>query len=216
MSVLVVDDHAVFADALKARLEAEPDLHPVVVAYSVAEAGKRLSSQVFDIAVVDFSLVDGTGLDVLARARRITPGTRVVVLTASDEVEPAVEALLLGARAWLSKTVDTGYLIRVIRGVAQDEIWLAPELLGRVMPMLIDRTTEQPQSPLTVLTAREREVLDYMVSGLGRAEIASRLGLSVNTVRTHTQNLIAKLGVHSSLEAVALALQNGGNARPKR
>jgi DNA-binding CsgD family transcriptional regulator len=66
------------------------------------------------------------------------------------------------------------------------------------------------------LTAREREVLDYMVSGLGRTEIASRLGLSVNTVRTHTQNLIAKLGVHSSLEAVALALQNGTTARPKR
>ena len=88
------------------------------------------------------------------------------------------------------------------------EAWLSPELLGRVLTDLTSRATGQ-HNPLTVLTARESEVLQCMVDGLGRPEIAVRLGLSANTVRTHTQNLIAKLGAHSTLESVALALRHG-------
>jgi DNA-binding NarL/FixJ family response regulator len=123
-------------------------------------------------------------------------------------VDDVVTALTRGARAWLPKTIDSDRLIRVVRGVHRGEAWLAPELLGRVLTDLTLRVTGQ-SNPLAVLTSRESEVLQCMVNGLSRAQIAVRLGLSANTVRTHTQNLIAKLGVHSTLEAVAMALRHG-------
>jgi DNA-binding NarL/FixJ family response regulator len=208
ISVLTVDDHPVFADALQARLSAEPDLGPVSAAYSATEAAARLESRPFDVAILDFRLGDSTGASLTERLQRIAPCTRVVMLTAVDSIECVVDALIAGARAWLPKTVDTAHLVRVIRGVHAGDIWLEPALLGRVMPILLTRAFTPAPDPLAVLTVREREVLDCMVEGLPRAEIAERLHMSGNTVRTHTHNLIGKLGAHSSLEAVTLALRS--------
>jgi DNA-binding NarL/FixJ family response regulator len=88
-------------------------------------------------------------------------------------------------------------------------MWIDPALLGKVMPALLQRFLSPPPDPFEVLTSREREVLDCMVAGLSRAEIAEQLAVSGNTVRTHTQNLISKLGAHSSLEVVTMALRTG-------
>jgi DNA-binding NarL/FixJ family response regulator len=115
---------------------------------------------------------------------------------------------MLGLRAWLPKTVDTNQLIRAVQGVSEGEVWLSPVLLGKVLDGLVARTSRAPSGPLDALTSREREVLEYMAEGMARADIASTLRVSVNTVRTHVQNLISKLGVHSTLEAVAMALGN--------
>jgi DNA-binding NarL/FixJ family response regulator len=208
ISILVVDDHAVFADALQARLSREPDLAPVTVAYTAAEARAKVGSQPA-IVLLDVALGDDSGLDVAESIREISPGTRVVILTATESVADVVTGLTRGVRGWLPKTIDTEYLVTVIRGVYAGEAWLAPDLLGRVLTDLVARTSTPQPDPLSVLTAREREVLQCMVDGLTRAEIAERLHLSVNTVRTHTQNLIAKLGAHSTLESVALALRTG-------
>jgi DNA-binding NarL/FixJ family response regulator len=93
-------------------------------------------------------------------------------------------------------------------------MWVDPALLGEVMPALLARALTPAPDPFAVLTQREREVLDCMVAGLSRAEIATRLRVSGNTVRTHTQNLIGKLGVHSSLQAVTLALRVNHHAAP--
>jgi DNA-binding NarL/FixJ family response regulator len=209
ISVLVVDDHAVFADALQARLSSEPDLAPVFVAYSIAEATARLGRTALDVAIVDLTLGDGSGLVLAERAVQLSPSTRIMFLSAADSVESVVDALTFGARAWLPKTVDIAHLVRVIRGVHAGEVWLAPALLGEVVTSLLARTLPPPPDPLAVLTAREREVLDCMLQGLAPADIATRLRLSINTVRTHTQNLIVKLNVHSAMEAVALALRTG-------
>jgi DNA-binding NarL/FixJ family response regulator len=208
ISILVVDDHAVFADAVQARLSREPDLGPVTVAYSAAEARAKVRSQPA-VVLLDVALGDDSGLDVAASIRDISPATRVVILTATESVADVVSGLTRGIRGWLPKTIDTEYLVTVIRGVHAGEAWLAPDLLGRVLADLVARTSTPSPDPLSALTAREREVLQCMVDGLTRAEIAEQLHLSVNTVRTHTQNLIAKLGAHSTLESVALALRNG-------
>jgi DNA-binding NarL/FixJ family response regulator len=214
ISVLAVDDHQVFADALQARLSIENDLDPVSVAYSVTEASSRLSRTPVDVAILDYMLGDGTGTDLAEHLRQLSPRTRVVILTAARSVEAVVDGLAAGVRAWLPKTVDTTHLVRVIRGVHAGEMWLDPALLGEVMPALLERALTPAPDLLAVLTVREREVLDCMIEGLSRAEIGARLGVSGNTVRTHTQNLIGKLGVHSSLEAVTLALRSRTHAAP--
>jgi DNA-binding NarL/FixJ family response regulator len=214
ISVLTVDDHQVFADALQVRLSVERDLNPVTVAYSVAEASSRLSRTPVDVAILDYTLGDGTGTDLAEHLRQLSPTTRVIILTAAQSIEAVVDGLVAGVRAWLPKTVDTAHLVNVIRGVHVGEIWVAPALLGEVMPALLARATTPAPDLLAALTQREREVLDCMVAGLSRAEIATQLGVSGNTVRTHTQNLIGKLGVHSSLQAVTLALRMQHYAAP--
>jgi DNA-binding NarL/FixJ family response regulator len=212
ISVLAVDDHPVFADALQARLSAEPDLRPVSVAYSAREAASRLARSPVDVAVLDFRLGDATGTSLARQLRRTAPRTRIVMLTAVESVDAVVIALAAGVRAWLPKTVDTAHLVAAIRGVHSGDIWLSPELLGKIIPILLSRALAPVPDPLAILTSREREVLDCMVEGLSRPEIAARLHMSANTARTHTQNLIGKLGVHSSLEAVAFALRTSSYA----
>jgi DNA-binding NarL/FixJ family response regulator len=209
ISVLVVDDHTLFADALRARLAQEPDLGPVSVAYGAREAAERVAQTRPDVVILDVVLDHASGLDIVEEMRDASPGSRIVLLTAVESVDDVVVALSRGARGWLPKTIATDHLIRVIRGVHRGEAWLAPQLLGRVLTDLTERATAPRTNPLAELSPRELEVLQCMVDGLSRGEIAVRLGVSGNTVRTHTQNLIAKLGVHSVLESVAVALRNG-------
>jgi DNA-binding NarL/FixJ family response regulator len=104
--------------------------------------------------------------------------------------------------------VAAEYVVRVVRGVHAGEAWLAPDLLGRVLDELATPATSF-RGPLARLTVRERQVLQCMVDGLTRTEIADQLNLSPNTVRTHTQNVIVKLDTHSALQAMALALRHG-------
>ncbi len=205
ISVLIVDDHAVFADALQARLSREPDLAPVDVGYSVNDGRTWISREQPDIAVLDLGLTDGTGLDLATYIADVSPTTSVLILSAMEPVDSAISALRIGVRAWLPKTIDTAHLVRAIRGVQAGEAWISPALLGRVLTGLL----AQPPDPLSVLTSREREILERMVAGSSRADIAIELGVSANTVRTHAQNLMAKLGAHSALEAVSIAMRNG-------
>jgi DNA-binding NarL/FixJ family response regulator len=209
ISVLVVDDHAIFADALQARLSQEPDLAPVAVAYSANELRTQLTRNRPDGVVLDLLLGDRNGLDLAEDIREMSSTTKVIMLTAVVSVDPVITGLSRGIRAWLPKTVDVDHLIRVIRGVSAGEAHIAPDLLGDVLDGLVTRTLKPPPDPFAMLTTRERELLQCMVDGMTRAECAAHLGVSVNTVRTHTQNLIAKLGAHSTLESVALALRNG-------
>jgi DNA-binding NarL/FixJ family response regulator len=206
ISVLVVDDHAVFADALQARLSREPELGPVRVAYGAADARAEVARTPPAVAVLDLLLDGESGLEVAQAMRQTSPQTKIIVLTGAESVGDVISGLMLGVRAWLPKTVEVAHLVRVIKGVTAGEAWLAPALLGRVLTELVAGSSPDP---LDGLTTRERQVLQCMVGGLTRAEIAERLHLSVNTVRTHTQKIMVKLGAHSTLESVALALRGG-------
>jgi DNA-binding NarL/FixJ family response regulator len=105
------------------------------------------------------------------------------------------------------------FLLVAIRGAPHGHSWFPPAMLGRMLPLLArNGAADRDDEPLAALTDRERQVLECMVDGLDRRAIAARLCLSVNTVRTHVQAVLAKLQVHSSLEAVALALAAGAPA----
>jgi DNA-binding NarL/FixJ family response regulator len=213
ISVLTVDDHPVFATALRARLAAERDIHPVQVAYNSAEAMLRMQSSVVHVAILDYVLSDGTGAALAAQIREVSPDTSIVMLSAVDSVDAVIDALAVGASAWLSKTVDTAQLARVVRRVHAGEMWLHPRTLALVLPRLLDMAFAPRDDTLSVLTAREREILEYLGEALDRREIAAKLDISENTVRTHVQNLLGKLGVHSSVEAVSILLRTRDERR---
>jgi two-component system NarL family response regulator len=209
--VLIVDDHALFAQALAARLGREPDLVVLPLAGDIRHALALADTERPTVVLLDMTLGRESGLDVLDRLRDRHPGVRVVMLSAVSGVGPIVQAIRHGAVGWVPKTEGAELVTRVIRSSARRGGWVPPDLLGEVLRRLVSEPAEPVRGNqlLAELTPREREVLQCMVDGLSRAEIAARLGLSANTVRTHTQNLLAKLDMHSALEAITLAMRIG-------
>ncbi|PZT72232.1 MULTISPECIES: LuxR C-terminal-related transcriptional regulator [unclassified Streptomyces] len=224
--VLVVDDHRIFAESLAAALAAEPDVE-VAAAGSGPAALRCLEraaaeGRAYDVLLVDAELgghlapqaaapvpVDGIALVGAVRAAR--PSVRTVVLAEKDEPGRAARALQAGACGWVAKDSSLQRLLAVIRGVLRDETHLPAALLTGVLRELLAERKHRTESEKLVasLTPREREVLRCMVAGLGRKAVAERLFLSPHTVRTHMQNVLGKLGVHSTLAAVALARRAG-------
>ncbi|MGY1436215.1 response regulator transcription factor [Streptomyces reniochalinae] len=151
------------------------------------------------------------GLPLVARVRTEYPAVRTVVLAERDDPRHAAAALQAGAGGWVAKDCSLSRLLQVIRGVLKDETHLPPALLTGVLRELTATRKHRTESERLVesLTPREREVLRCMVAGLGRKAVAERLYLSPHTVRTHMQNVLGKLGVHSTLAAVALARRAG-------
>ncbi|MFF2505202.1 LuxR C-terminal-related transcriptional regulator [Streptomyces sp. NPDC058067] len=234
--VLVVDDHRIFAESLAAALAAEPDVD--VSAAGSGPAALRCmdraaaEGRTFDVLLVDADLgtalhgprpaavvpdegpgqdgmVDGIAL--VAGVRSGRPAVRTVVLAEKDDPRRAALALQAGASGWVAKDCSLSRLLTVIRGVLRDETHLPPALLTAVLRELTAARKHRTESERLVesLTPREREVLRCMVAGLGRKAVAERLFLSPHTVRTHMQNVLGKLGVHSTLAAVALARRAG-------
>ncbi|MEV3859712.1 response regulator transcription factor [Streptomyces sp. NPDC050095] len=234
--VLVVDDHRIFAESLAAALAAEPDVD--VSAAGSGPAALRCLDRAaaegrrFDVLLVDADLgaaslggmrpptvvpdtasQDGLvdGISLVAGVRSGQPAVRTVVLAERDDPRRAALALQAGASGWVAKDCSLSRLLTVIRGVLRDETHLPPALLTGVLRELTAARKHRTESERLVesLTPREREVLRCMVAGLGRKAVAERLFLSPHTVRTHMQNVLGKLGVHSTLAAVALARRAG-------
>lgn len=157
------------------------------------------------------------GITLLARSCRAHPGLRAVVLAAEEDPRRAVRALYAGAAGWVAKESSLTRLLVVVRGVLRGETHLPPALLTGVVRELTTARRDRTESERLIesLTPREKQVLRCMVAGLGRQAVAERLYLSPHTVRTHMQNVLGKLGVHSTLAAVALARRAGvGPAEP--
>ncbi|MGW7193922.1 LuxR C-terminal-related transcriptional regulator, partial [Streptomyces sp. NPDC054838] len=151
------------------------------------------------------------GIALVAGLRTGHPGVRTVVLAERDDPRRAALALQAGASGWVAKDCSLSRLLAVIRGVLREETHLPPALLTGVLRELTAARKHRTDSERLVesLTPREHEVLRCMVAGLGRKDVAARLFLSPHTVRTHMQNVLGKLGVHSTLAAVALARRAG-------
>lgn len=206
--VLIVDDQALFAEALATRLSAEPDLEVLPVAHDIRRATALIATEAPQVVVLDLVLGEESGLDALDLMRRRFPDVRVVVLSGITDIDPMVTALRRGAVGWLPKTESADLVSQVIRGAAGCGGWIPPAVLGEVLRRLLAGGGPGTDD-LAELTPREQEVLRCMVDGLSRPEIADRLGLSANTVRTHTQNLLTKLDAHSALEAITVAMRAG-------
>ena len=206
ISLFVIDQERTFTDALAARLEAEQDIAVVVAIHRQAPAPSVIVGRHVDIVLLDGDLPGNAAVRLCEELSGRDEAPRVVMLSRGSEAWRIADSVRVGAAAWVCKSESLAHLLRVIRGVAAGETWLPPTEMGAVLRLLLAEREEQRESDrlLASLTPREREVLACLADGAGRRDVAEQLHLSANTVRTHLQNLMAKLGVHSTLEAVAL------------
>jgi DNA-binding NarL/FixJ family response regulator len=216
VSVFVIDQERTFADALAARLEAEEDVEVVAAVHARTPAQCLIVGRHADILLMDGDLPERAAIRLCEELCGRDEAPRVIVLSYSSEAERIVDAVRAGAMAWVRKDESLEHLLHVIRGVAHGETWLPPAEAGHVLRLLMQDQQQRQDDDrlLAALTPREREVLTCLAEGAGRREVAERLHLSANTVRTHLQNLMAKLGVHSTLEAVAMSRPHLDQFRP--
>ena len=196
----------VFADALAIRLDAEPGVDVVTALYANAPPPQLRTGRA-DVLLLDGDLPANAAFRLCEEMSRSHEAPHVIVLSHSAEPGRIVRAIRAGAVGWVRKGESLDRLIRVIRGVARNETWLPPGQTGQVLRLLLHGPESAPQGGtevLSALTDREREVLICLAEGIRRCDVAAHLHMSPNTVRTHLQNLMAKLGVHSAIEAVAL------------
>lgn len=209
ISVVVVDGQRTFADALSTRLAAEPGLGMVLVAESVTATRRLLVGRRVDVVLLDSELPGSLAFAAdLASPAGGTPGEiKVVMLGAVPEPAQIVAALRSGVSGWVPKEDSVERLLGVVQVVMRGELSLPAAIESQVLRLLLEDGAAQAPSrnPLARLTPRELEVLMLLAEGISRSEIAQRMHLSAHTIRSHLQNLMAKLGVHSTLEAVALA-----------
>ena len=218
--VLIIDDHRTFADLLAMALDAQSDITCVGQALDESEALEQVERLSPDVVLVDVHLGRSDGLDVAARLLADRPDLRVIVLTASSAALDVARAAAAGACAYLVKTGGLSEVLAAIRTARSGELRLPPTLV-RELVALERRTAARtgPGGRGPALTGREQQVLEGLGQGLDVTTISRRLGIRPSTCRGYVQNVLAKLGVHTQLEAVVKATGLGilrGQSRGER
>ena len=207
LTLLVLDSEQALAEALAGVFRAADWVAWAVAAGSPADAARVLDASPVDVVVVG---TDAEGSDPLAVLRWVAtryPDAALVAMSRDDDEEAAARALEAGAVGWVPTSARMEEMTSVVRRAAAGEASMPVAVLRRLVRRG-DAALPGPASDLLgTLTERQREILEHAVLGFSRAEIADEMGLSVNTVRTHLQHILRKLGVHSTLEAVAMVLR---------
>ncbi len=197
--ILVVDDHPIVCDGLRALLDRQPDLRVVGEAGDAASALSEFRRLRPDVTLLDLRLPDRSGVEVLQELGAEFPGVRVVVLTTFDGDEDIYRALRAGARGYLLKDMFRGELIDAVRAVHAG--------LRRVPAAVAERLAER--MPGSDLTPREHDVLELIVAGHGNRAIGTLLGITEGTVKGYVNTLLPKLGVGDRTQAALAALRRG-------
>lgn len=207
-TVMVVDDHPIWRDAV-ARDLADDGFDVVATADGVASAKRRAAAVQPGVVVMDMRMADGGGAQATAEVLAVSPSSRILVLSASDEREDVLEAVKAGAIGYLVKSASKHELAEAVRATAQGRAVFTPGLAGLVLGEYrrIARDSAGPAEPS--LTERETEVLRYVAKGLTARQIASRLSLSHRTVENHVQATFRKLQIGNRVELARYAIEHG-------
>ncbi len=217
--LLVVDDHTLFRRGLIALLSQDARFAVVGEAADAGEAQRRAAELQPDLILLDNHLPGVTGVDALAGLKEAAPGTRVLMLTVSEDERDLAAALKAGASGYLLKTVDGDALARAIERTMRGDSVVSPEMTGKLVAAFQalngrDAPAGAPPSapaadPVAGLSPREAEILRHIARGASNKEIARALAIAETTVKIHVQHILRKLGVDSRVQAAVLATSRG-------
>ena len=209
--MLLADEHALFREVLKVGLASAEDLDVVAEARDGLQAVAEAQRTQPDVALLHANLPNGDGIRATAQIVGRVPSRRVIVFSDEEDERVLLDALEAGATGYLSKGSPLTDVLEATRAVHRGEALVPPRMLASLLERMFVGRQERDEALRRIarLTRREREVLSLLADGADNDDIARRLVISPETARTHIQNLMTKLGVHSRLEAAALVVQNG-------
>lgn len=205
-TVMVVDDHPIWRDAV-ARDLADSGFDVVATADGVGSAKRRAAVVRPAVVLMDMRLADGDGARATAEVLSVSPSSRVLVLSASDERDDVLEAVKAGATGYLVKSASKQELGDAVRATAQGRAVFTPGLAGLVLGEFRRLERDTPAGP--TLTERETEILRFVAKGLTAKQIAARLSLSHRTVENHVQATFRKLQIGNRVELARYAIEHG-------
>jgi DNA-binding NarL/FixJ family response regulator len=200
-SVAVIDDHIMVAEMLALTISKESDLRLVGVAGNIADALVLVLKEQPDVVLMDYRLPDGDGIEAVKKILDKLPETRIVMLTGSGSADLLARSIEAGCVGLLSKDRPIDDVLSAVRSAARGELVIRSDEFSSLLGQL----RKTPAQKTHLLTARELGVLQMLGRGHSTEVIAEELFISINTVRNHIANILSKLGVHSKLEAVAIA-----------
>jgi DNA-binding NarL/FixJ family response regulator len=205
LRILVVDDHPIVLEGLSQLLGREPDLRVEWTARGIAEAMAVCRQQAPDLAIVDLSLTDGSGMELIRQMHAHCPAVPILVMSMHDEALYADRALRAGAQGYLMKQTAPKCIISAIKRIRAGEIYLSEKIKATILDRAMAGGDGGVASAISRLSDHELEIFHLIGSGLKKAEIAARLKRSVNTVEAHRSNIKKKLNVSSGAELARLA-----------
>lgn len=211
ITTLIGADSPLLRGALRTAIELEPDLRVVCDSGDWRSLGPTARHICPDVAILEATKASSDGVRVCAEIKEESLPTKVLVLGPPSDQTVLRAAVEAGADGYLGTDAGVDELLAVMRHLHQGQAWIPPSMLGVLLRELIGRFREDERASAQFdgLSRREREILQYLVNGFDSQSIAKELFVSRHTVRTHIQNVLDKLGVHSQVQAVAFAVQHG-------
>jgi DNA-binding NarL/FixJ family response regulator len=204
--IVVVDDHEMVREGLKAILKPEPDFEVVGESGSAERLGELVGRTNPDIVLLDASLPGVSGPEAIRRLCETHPDVRAIVVSTFSDDALVDECIAAGAKGYVVKDIERFELKHSIRRVFAGEGIIAPSVAGRLLDRMREGPTAAPKAPLK---AGQLEILRFISEGFSNREIAARVHLSENTVKSHVQEIFRQLGVHNRVEAALRATHEG-------
>jgi len=209
ITIVLADDHHIVRQGVKALLDSEPGFSVVGEASDGLKAVNLVSSLKPRILIADLMMPGLNGLEVTRQAGKVSPNTRVIILSMYLNEPYVIEALQNGAFGYVLKECNVSDLIHAIWEVANGRHYLSPPLSERAIEVYLEKTQDSNLDPYDTLTSREKEVLQLAVEGLSNPDIAVRLFISPRTAETHRANMMRKLHLHTQTDLIKYALKKG-------
>lgn len=207
--ILICDDHKIFREGLRALLEKQPGVKVVGGARDGLEAVRLTRELSPDIVIMDISMPGLNGIEAARKLSRVKKSARVIALSMHNDRKYVTEIFKAGARAYLLKDSAFEELMDAIKAVGCGRYFLSAGITSIVLDDYIKGPSRDPRSAFTLLSSREREVLQLLAEGLRTKEISGKLGLSVKTVETHRKNIMEKLAITSIAGLTRYAVKEG-------
>ena len=205
--VLVVDDHPIIRRGLAQLFKQVPGLELAGEVETPEEAIPIVQAGLADIVLLDLSLKDCSGIEVIPRLLRERPDQRILVLSMHDEIIYAERALRAGARGYIMKEESTDHVVEAIRRICEGGIYLSERVSHRLLDKAVGGRARGPHFPVESLTNRELQVFEMFGQGMGTRQLADQLKLSVKTVEVHRENIKRKLKVSGSNDMLRHAIE---------